>query len=106
MSEFGMGYEFGGGQKKSDVPEEYSHDPDLYYAIQASLGQENTGVQNHDMIVDEKPKTSSTADANSELAKAYFNNDLNVSIDHKFDLDDDGGIPAVQQSAMNNESNN
>ena len=38
-------FKFGGFQPAnnnpaSDIPSEYAHDPDLYYAIQASLGQE------------------------------------------------------------------
>jgi hypothetical protein len=35
---------------KGRVPPEYEHDPDLYYAIQASLGEfENIGTGNDDL---------------------------------------------------------
>ena len=46
INEFGMGYEYQNiptNNNKGDVPAEYADDPDMYYAIQASLGNQISG---------------------------------------------------------------
>jgi len=70
------------GSKKQSVPDEYAHDPDLWYAIQASMNddpqpaaqdnQENNGVRDHPMITDQdQERTGSTGENIASLNDAF-----------------------------------
>lgn len=97
--QFADDYKFGGLQEannnfRGQVPPEYADDPDLYYAMQASLGVEpdqqdpvtNNAYFNvsppgsNDDMMEERPGTGSTADINSLKEGLLENNQLNNSL--------------------------
>ena len=102
--ELGMGqYLKSNNNKAGDVPAEYADDPDYYYAIQASLGNEITG-QIRDNVSDPlEPgegddefllqKRAGTGSTGPNSAKSL--DFCNVSMDNQ-------NVPQVQESALQN----